>query len=202
MAVQVFDENAEPSTSGMGELVCSKPFPSMPLGFWGDADGSRYRAAYFTRFPGHWHHGDFVELSPQGGMVFHGRSDATLNAGGVRIGTAEIYRVVEKLREILECVAVEQLVEGEASIVLFVRLKEGAQLDAELESRIRQRLRSEASPHHVPRILRSVPDIPRTVSGKISEIAVRRTLEGRSVENLQALANPEALHWFRSLDRA
>ena len=197
MAVDVFDAQGQPLRSGVGELVCTRPFPSMPLGFWGDADGQRFQSAYFARFTGVWHHGDFVELTPSGGMIFYGRSDATLNPGGVRIGTAEIYRIVEKLPEIVECVAVGQPIEGDVAVLLFVRLVDGVVLDADLEARIRVRLRQEASPHHVPRAIRAVPDIPRTVSGKISELAVLRALEGKTVENEAALANPESLRWFR-----
>jgi acetoacetyl-CoA synthetase len=198
MAVEVFDAQGRSLEAGVGELVCTRPFPSMPLGFFGDRDGRRFQSAYFARFTGVWHHGDFVERTPSGGMIFYGRSDATLNPGGVRIGTAEIYRIVEKLPEILECVAVGQPIEGDVAVVLFVRLAEGVELDAELEARIRWRLRQEASPHHVPRAIRAVPDIPRTVSGKISELAVLRAMEGKPVENEAALANPDALRWFRS----
>jgi len=199
MAVEVWDAGGNP-TEEAGELVCTKPFPSMPVSFWDDQDGSRYRAAYFEYYPGDWpgvwRHGDWVELTPSGGMVVHGRSDATLNPGGVRIGTAEIYRVVEQMREIVESVVVGEKWNGDVRVALFVRLAEGAQLDSELEERIRVRVRKEASPHHVPRRIEAVPDIPRTVSGKISEIAVRKKIDGEALDNTDALANPESLRWF------
>jgi acetoacetyl-CoA synthetase len=187
-----------------GELVCVRPFPSMPREFWNDPGHARYRAAYFEEVPGVWRHGDWAEETPQGGYVIHGRSDATLNPGGVRIGTAEIYRQVEAFPEVLESVAVGQEVpggsgEGDVRIVLFVRMREGAVLDDALEAGIRRRIREHASPHHVPRVILSVGDIPRTISGKISEIAVREVIHGRAVKNTDALANPEALEHFRGV---
>ena len=171
----------------------------MPVGFWGDTDGSRYRAAYFERFPNVWAHGDFAELRPSGGFVIHGRSDTTLNPGGVRIGTAEIYRQVETIPEVIEAVAVGQDWQGDQRVILFVRLREGAALTAELEKTIRARIRSGATPRHVPARIIAIPEIPRTRSGKISEIAVRDTIHGRPIGNDTALANPECLAAYRGL---
>ena len=201
MAVDVWDADGRPLRGAAGELVCTRPFPSMPVAFWDDADGAKYRAAYFERYPGAWRHGDWAELTAHGGLVIHGRSDATLNPGGVRIGTAELYRQVEQIPEVVESVVVEQTVgtgvEATSRIVLFVRLRDGVALDAALEARIRARLREHASPHHVPRVIAAVPDIPRTISGKITELAVRDVVHGRAVANVEALANPEALAHFR-----
>jgi len=189
-----------------GELVCTRPFPSMPVGFWNDPDGVRrianpsygekYRAAYFERFPGVWHHGDYAEKTPHGGYIIHGRSDAVLNPGGVRIGTAEIYRQVEQLPEVVEAITVGQQWQGDERIVLFVRLREGDELDDALRDVIRQRIRDGATPRHVPAKIVAVPDIPRTKSGKIVEIAVRDVIHGREVKNVHALANPESLQHF------
>ena len=198
LAVEVFDQDASPLASGKGELVCTRPFPSMPIAFGNDPDGSRYRGAYFERFPGVWHHGDFMERSEHGGFVIHGRSDATLNPGGVRIGTAEIYRRVEPLDEVTESLAVGQEWEGDVRVVLFVVLVEGGALTPELEDRIRRELREHCSPRHVPARILVVPALPRTRSGKITELAVRDVIHGRDVENLEALANPEALDHFRN----
>jgi acetoacetyl-CoA synthetase len=200
MAVEVFDEHGRPLRGEPGELVCANPFPSMPLGFWNDPDGSRYRAAYFDRFPGVWHHGDWIRATEHGGYIIYGRSDATLNPGGVRIGTAEIYRQVEALPEILESLAVGQAWEGDERIVLFVRLAPGASLDANLKRLIAERLRAGASPRHVPARIVAVTDIPRTKSGKIVELAVREVIHGRPVKNREALANPEALDLYRDLE--
>ena len=200
MAVEVWDDGGRPITGTPGELVCTRPFPSMPVGFWNDSDGAKYRAAYFEHFPGVWRHGDWAELTPRGGMVILGRSDATLNPAGVRIGTAEIYRQVEQLPEVVESVAVGQATGfGDVRVVLFVRLQDGIVLDNPLRDRIRDRIRSFASPHHVPKKVIQVADIPRTISGKISEIAVRETIHGRAVSNTDALANPEALLLYRDL---
>ncbi len=200
MAVDVWDDQGAPVRGDAGELVCTAPFPSMPVAFWNDPDGSRYHAAYFEHFPGVWRHGDWAELTAHDGLVIHGRSDATLNPGGIRIGTAEIYRQVETLDEIVESVVTEYAGAGQAGtdaqIVLFVRLAAGQELDTALEARIRARIRAATSPHHVPRFIRSVPDIPRTRSGKISELAVREVLHGRPVRNIEALANPESLSAF------
>ena len=205
MAVDVYDESGHPSAVGTpGELVCTRPFPAMPTAFWNDPDGAKYRAAYFETFPGVWRHGDWVTRTPHGGFVISGRSDATLNPGGVRIGTAEIYRQVEVIPEVVESLVVGHrlpgAVDGDQRVILFVHLRDGVLLDQPLEELIRQRIRSGASPHHVPKFIIQVADLPRTRNGKLSELAVRDTLEGREVKNLGALANPEALAQFR--DRA
>jgi acetoacetyl-CoA synthetase len=196
MAVEAFDERGRALREAKGELVCTRPFPSMPIGFWNDPDGARYHAAYFARFPNVWCHGDYVEITARGGVVIYGRSDAVLNPGGVRIGTAEIYRQVEQLAEIEESIAVGQDWQDDVRVVLFVRLRPGLFLDADLEQRIRARVRSHCSPRHVPAKILQVSDIPRTRSGKIVELAVRDVVHGRAVANLEALANPEALALF------
>ena len=197
MDVAVYDPDGHSVMGEKGELVCRRPFPSMPVGFWNDPDGSRYRAAYFERFPGIWCHGDWAEITGHGGIVIHGRSDATLNPGGVRIGTAEIYRQVEQIDSVEEAIAVGQEWEGDVRIVLFVRLRGGAELDDALVADIKRRVRSGASPRHVPAVVARVTDIPRTKSGKITELAVRDIIHGRPVKNVEALANPEALDEFR-----
>jgi acetoacetyl-CoA synthetase len=199
MAVEVFDDDGRPLGPGeQGELVCTEPFPSMPITFWGDDGDARYRAAYYERFPGVWTHGDYAMWTDRGGMVILGRSDATLNASGVRIGTAEIYRVVEQFSEVLEAVAVAKREGSDTRVVLFVRMAEGYDLTPELEAEIRRRLRTEESPRHVPSIIAPVGDIPRTRSGKISELAVTAVINGDPVKNTEALANPEALDMYRS----
>ncbi|MCC5794217.1 MAG: acetoacetate--CoA ligase [Chromatiales bacterium] len=200
MAVEVFDERGRAMEAGRGELVCTQPFPSMPLGFWNDPEGERYRAAYFGRFPGVWTHGDDVERLPSGGWMIHGRSDAVLNPGGVRIGTAEIYRQLAHVAEVREGLAVGQDWDGDTRIVLFVELQPGCVLDASLVERIRARIRACASPRHVPARVLAVPELPRTRSGKLVELAVRAVIHGRNPGNLAALANPGALDHFR--DRA
>jgi len=198
MAVEVFDgEGRALGVGEPGELVCTRAFPSMPLGFLDDPDGRRYHAAYFDRYPGVWHHGDFVARTAHGGFVISGRSDAVLNPGGVRIGTAEIYRQVERLDEVVESIAVGQQWQGDVRVVLFVVLRPGSVLDDALEARIRDAVRRGASPRHVPARIVAVPDIPRTRSGKITELAVRDVVHGRAVANVEALANPEALAHFR-----
>ncbi len=199
MAVAIFDDDGREVTGERGELVCTRPFPSAPVGFWNDADGSRYRAAYFERFPGIWAHGDFAEQMPSGGFVIHGRSDAVLNPGGVRIGTAEIYRQVEKLDEIIESIAIGQRWDDDVRVVLFVVLREGVQMDDALRDRIRKTIRQNATPRHVPAKIVAVPEIPRTRSGKIVELAVRAVVHGDPVRNTEALANPEALEHFRAV---
>lgn len=199
MAVDVFDEDGRPLRGEKGELVCTRPFPSMPVGFWNDPGGRKYRRAYFERFPQVWHHGDFAEITPHGGFIIFGRSDAVLNPGGVRIGTAEIYRQVEQIPDVLECLAVGQQWEGDERIVLFVRMREQASLDDELQDQIRRRIRAGATPRHVPAKIIAVDDIPRTKSGKIVEVAVREMVHGREVQNRNALANPESLEFFRSI---
>jgi acetoacetyl-CoA synthetase len=199
MDVDVFDGDGRSLASEPGELVCKSPFPSMPLGFWNDPDGSKYRTAYFARFPGVWCHGDWMRFTEHDGAVIFGRSDATLKPGGVRIGTAEIYRQVEQLPEVLESLAVGQRWEGDERIVLFVRLAPSVVLDEALRHRISDRLRRHASPRHVPARIISVADIPRTKSGKVVELAVRDVIHGRAVANRGALANPEALDLYRDL---
>jgi acetoacetyl-CoA synthetase len=199
MDVDVFDESGVPVRDAAGELVCKSPFPSMPVGFWNDPDGSRYHAAYFERFPGVWCHGDWATMTAAGGVVIAGRSDATLNPGGVRIGTAEIYRQVERLPEISEALAVGQQWQGDERVVLFVRLQPGRVLDDELRDRIVKEIRANTTPRHVPAKIVAVADIPRTKSGKIVELAVRNVIHGREVKNREALANPEALQLFADL---
>ena len=203
MKVETLDANGQPIRGEAGELSCLMPFPSMPVAFWGDPDGAKYRAAYFDRFPNVWAHGDWAEITNHDGVIIHGRSDATLNPGGVRIGTAEIYRQVEQLPEIAECLAIEQEtgkdLRKDTRIVLFVRLQEGVSLDDGLRERIRTRIRENTSPHHVPKKIVQVADIPRTISGKITELAVREVVHGRPVSNREALANPAALDLFREL---
>ncbi|MGZ9032417.1 MAG: acetoacetate--CoA ligase, partial [Burkholderiaceae bacterium] len=196
MAVDVFDNGGKPIRGQKGELVCTAPFPSMPLGFWNDPDGARYRAAYFERYPNVWHHGDFAEITGHDGVIIHGRSDATLNPGGVRIGTAEIYRQVEKLDEVREAVVVGQDWQGDVRVVLFVVLKDGVQLDDALVKKIKAEIRANCTPRHVPAKIVQVADIPRTKSGKITELAVRDVVHGRTVKNIESLANPESLELF------
>jgi acetoacetyl-CoA synthetase len=199
MAVDVWDDDGRPLAAGKGELVCTRPFPSQPVGFWDDPDGARYRAAYFERFPGVWAHGDYAERTERDGLVIHGRSDAVLNPGGVRIGTAEIYRQVEKVPEVVESLCIGQPWGGDVRVVLFVRLRDGLVLDDALAARIRASVRRHATPRHVPAKIVQVPDIPRTKSGKIVELAVRAVVMGEPVRNREALANPEALDHFRDL---
>jgi acetoacetyl-CoA synthetase len=199
MDVAAFDSDGHEVTGRPGELVCRNAHLSMPVGFWGDTDGSRYGAAYFSRFPNVWAHGDYVEKRPSGGFIINGRSDTTLNPGGVRIGTAEIYRQVETIPEVLEAVCVGQDWHGDQRIVLFVKLRAGVELTGELQDTIRRRVRSGATPRHVPARILAVPEIPRTRSGKISEVAVRDTIHGRAIANDTALANPECLEAYRNL---
>ncbi|MYJ18262.1 MAG: acetoacetate--CoA ligase, partial [Gemmatimonadetes bacterium] len=197
MAVDVFSPGGSSVDGEKGELVCTRPFPSLPLGFLNDDDGSRYLGTYFERFPGVWHHGDYAEKTGAGGYVIHGRSDATLNVHGVRIGTAEIYRPVEGMPEVAEALAVGQRRGEGTRMVLFVRLAPGLRLDDALRDRIRTVLRTQASPRHVPARIVQVDDIPRTRSGKIVELAVTAVVHGEPVKNVEALANPEALEQFR-----
>ncbi|WP_313116135.1 acetoacetate--CoA ligase [Ectopseudomonas guguanensis] len=199
MDVQVWDEQGQPLQGGKGELVCARHFPSMPVGFWNDAGGEKFRAAYFDTFPGVWAHGDYAEETEHGGLVIHGRSDAVLNPGGVRIGTAEIYRQVEKVPQVLESVAISQDWQGDVRVVLFVRLREGVTLDDALRDEIRRIIRANTTPRHVPARIVQVADIPRTISGKIVELAVRNVVHGRPVKNTDALANPRALELYRDL---
>ena len=199
MAVEVWDDEGKPVTGEKGELVCTRAFPSMPVMFWNDPDGAKYRAAYFERFDNVWCHGDFAEWTEPGGMIIHGRSDATLNPGGVRIGTAEIYNQVEQLDEIVEAICIGQNWDDDVRVVLFVRLADGVVLDEALEKKIRAKIRTGASPRHVPAKIVAVTDIPRTKSGKITELAVRDVVHGRSVKNKEALANPEALDLYADI---
>lgn len=200
MAVEVWDDNGQRVIGEKGELVCTRHFPAVPLGFWNDPDGSRFKAAYFSQFPGVWAQGDYAEETAHGGMLIHGRSDAVLNPGGVRIGTAEIYRQVETVEQVLESVAIGQQWQGDVRVVLFVRLREGLKLDDGLQVHLRQVIRANTSARHVPAVIVQVADIPRTISGKIVELAVRNVVHGLPVKNTDALANPEALAHFR--DRA
>ncbi|HWA58710.1 MAG TPA: acetoacetate--CoA ligase [Gemmatimonadales bacterium] len=199
MAVDVFDADGTSITEAPGELVCTRPFPSMPVAFWNDPDGRKYRAAYFEHFPGVWRHGDWAERTAHDGLIIYGRSDATLNPGGVRIGTAEIYRQVERLPEIVESLVIAQEWENDVRVVLFVKLREGIVLDEALQERIRREIRLHASPHHVPKKILQVPDLPRTINGKLSELAVRAAVHGRSIGNRDALANPQVLELFHNL---
>jgi acetoacetyl-CoA synthetase len=199
MAVEIFDTDGNAVTEQNGELVCTLPFPSMPVGFWNDPQNSKYHAAYFERFPGVWAHGDFAEITASGGMIIHGRSDAVLNPGGVRIGTAEIYRQVEKLDEIVESIAIGQSWDDDVRVVLFVVLRPGLALDDELRAGIRKIIRDNTTPRHVPAKIVAVPEIPRTISGKIVELAVRAVVHGEPVKNTDALANPAALKHFADI---
>jgi acetoacetyl-CoA synthetase len=199
MAVEVWNDAGQRVVGEKGELVCVKPFPSMPVGFWNDVDGTRYRQAYFDRFPNVWCHGDYVELTERGTLVVYGRSDAVLNPGGVRIGTAEIYRQVEQLDEVVEALVIGQEWDNDVRVVLFVRLRKECILDQNLEDRIRRQIRVNATPRHVPARIVQVQDIPRTKSGKIVELAVRDVVHGRPIKNTEALANPEALTQFKNL---
>ena len=198
MAVDIFGEDGKPVRGEKGELVCTRAFPVMPIGFWNDPDGRKYRAAYFDKYPNVWCHGDWVELTEHDGIVIFGRSDATLNPGGVRIGTAEIYRQVEKLPEIVESLVIGQTWEKDVRVVLFVKLRDGLSLDGALTARVRQTIRENTTPRHVPAKILQVADIPRTKSGKIVELAVRNVVHGDPVRNVEALANPEALEYFRN----
>ncbi|MEX2494444.1 MAG: hypothetical protein WD448_00065, partial [Woeseia sp.] len=199
MAVEIFDDDGRPVRGGKGELVCTRAFPSMPVEFWNDPGNEKYHRTYFERYPGVWAHGDYAEITEHGGLIVHGRSDAVLNPGGVRIGTAEIYRQVEKLDEILESIAIGQNWRDDVRVVLFVVLRDGVALDEMLEARIRKVIRDNTTPRHVPAKIVAVPEIPRTISGKLVELAVRSAVHGEEVRNTDALANPEALEYFRNL---
>ena len=199
MAVEAFAPDGTPVYGEKGELVCTKPFPSMPVGFWDDPDGERYRKAYFDAFPGVWTHGDFVEIRPSGGVVIYGRSDTTLNPGGVRIGTAEIYRAIEGMPEVADAIVVGRPVDGDVEVVLCVVLGEGSALDEELTGRIRATIRAATTPRHVPAHVFAVPEVPYTISGKKVEKAVRSMITGEPVDNRDALANPGALDAYAAL---
>lgn len=198
MAVNVFNEQGQAVIGQRGELVCTRPFPSMPVSFWQDPDKKAYKHAYFERFDNVWAHGDFAEMTAHEGLIIYGRSDAVLNPGGVRIGTAEIYRQIEKIPEILDSVVIGQNWEDDVRIVLFIKLREGITLDERIRNSIKQTIRSHASPRHVPAVILQVPDIPRTINGKIVELAVRQTVHGERIHNLESLANPEALAFFKN----
>lgn len=198
MAVEVFDEEGHPVQQARGELVCTKPFPSMPVGFWHDKERQAYQRAYFERFPGIWAHGDFAEITAHHGLIIYGRSDAVLNPGGVRIGTAEIYRQVEKVNEVLDSIVIGQDWQDDVRVVLFVKLRDEITLNDDLINKIRTTIRKNASPRHVPAKILQVADIPRTISGKIVEVAVRQVVHGQPVNNLQSLANPKALEYFKN----
>jgi acetoacetyl-CoA synthetase len=200
LAVDVWDDEGNPVRQQKGELVCTKAFPSMPVGFWNDPHGTKYKAAYFERFDNIWCHGDFAEWTLHGGLIIHGRSDATLNPGGVRIGTAEIYNQVEQMEEVAEALCIGQEWDEDVRVVLFVRLAPGVTLTDDLVKAIKTRIRTGASPRHVPAKVIAVRDIPRTKSGKIVELAVREVVHGRPVKNKEALANPEALELFAGLE--
>lgn len=200
MAVDVYDEDGRPVPApDQGELVCTVGFPTVPLGIWGDDDGERFRATYFTRYPGVWAHGDLASWTVDGGFVIHGRSDATLNAGGVRIGTGELYRALDAVPEVVESLAFGQAWDGDTRIVLLVVLPEGEVLDDGLRQRIRTVIRETCSPRHVPAVLLQVDDLPRTLTGKLAEIAVAEAVNGRPVRNRDALANPDALDRIAAL---
>ena len=199
MAVESWDSEGNSQIGKKGELVCTKPFPSMPIGFLNDPTGERYRSAYYDRFEGVWCHGDFLEINERGGVVIHGRSDTTLNPGGIRIGTAEIYRQVEVVDEVSEALVIGQKYQDDVRIVLFVTLLEGVELDDSLKQKIRAQIRQNTTPHHNPKVIIAVPEIPRTLSGKIVELAVKAVVEGKEIDNKEALLNPEALDYFANL---
>jgi acetoacetyl-CoA synthetase len=199
MKVFAYDEDGLPVVGKQGELVCTAPFPSMPINFWDDPDGAKYRAAYFEGFPGVWTHGDFIEVTERGGLIIYGRSDATLNPGGVRIGTAEIYRLIEQLEEIADSVVVGQKWQNDTRVILFVKMQAGYRLTDELRRRIKKNIRDNASPRHVPAKIIPVPDIPYTLNMKKVELAVRKIIHGQEVKNKDALKNPEALDYFAGI---
>ena len=199
MAVEVWNARGERVRDEQGELVCTRTFPCMPIYFWNDPDGAKYAKAYFAHYPNVWYHGDFATETSHNGIQIHGRSDATLNPQGVRIGTADIYNIVERMPEIQEALAVDQAWEGSTRIVLFVKMQAGRKLDKDLESRIRKKLQQDASPRHVPAVIVEAPDLPHTRSGKLVELAVREVIHGRPVKNIEALANPDSLAFFANL---
>ncbi|SVC69528.1 uncharacterized protein METZ01_LOCUS322382, partial [marine metagenome] len=199
MDVQIFNDEGEQVIGENGELVCCNAFPSMPIGFWNDPDNRKYHAAYFAKFAGVWAHGDYAEVTTESSMIIYGRSDAVLNPGGVRIGTAEIYREVEKLDEVIESIAIGQAWEDDVRVVLFVVMRRGIKLDENMKQRIRDMIGRNTTPRHVPAKIISVAEIPRTISGKIVELAVRNVVHGDPVRNTDALANPEALDHFKDI---
>ena len=199
MAVEFWDDDGNSLKSGKGELVCVKPFVCMPVGFWNDLNGEKYHSAYFEKYSNIWHQGDYGELTENGGVIIHGRSDTVLNPGGVRIGTAEIYRQVENMEDVIESIAIGQEWNGDVRVVLFVVLRDGITLDDDLKNQIKTRIRKNTTPRHVPEKIIQVSDIPRTLSGKIVELAVRNVVHGKSVKNTDSLANPEALALYKNL---
>jgi len=199
MKVEAWDEYGRPVIGEKGELVCTEPFPSMPIGFWDDGDGSKYHEAYFDHYPGVWRHGDYIEITENGGAIIYGRSDATLNPGGVRIGTAEIYRQVESVEEVMDSIVVGQSWGNDVRVILFVVLRDGVELDEQFIARIKERIRTNTTPRHVPAMIIQVPDIPRTISGKKMEISVRKVIHGEVVKNTDAMANPDSLLHFKDL---
>ena len=199
MDVDVFSERGESILSQKGELVCKSPFPSMPNKFWNDPEGKKYQSAYFLKYKNIWHHGDYAERKKNGGYIIYGRSDATLNPGGVRLGTAEIYSVIENFKEVKESIVVGQKWDNDVRIILFVVMSKSYSLNDDIILRLKKRIRSEASPRHVPSKIIQVSDIPRTKNGKIVELAVKNTIEGSKIKNIQALANPKVLNEFKNL---
>jgi acetoacetyl-CoA synthetase len=206
MAVEVWDDEGRRRFGAEGELVCTRAFPSMPIGFWNDPEGpphagggKKYLEAYFSRFPGIWRHGDYATQTVGGGFVIHGRSDATLNPQGVRIGTADIYKIVEAQPEVEEALAIAQQLDGVERIILFVKMRFGSRLNDALSAHIKQQLREQASPRHVPALIIEAPELPHTRSGKLVELAVRDVIHGRPVKNLEAIANPGSLNFFSNL---
>ena len=197
LSVQVFNDEGNIIVGEKGELVCTKPFPSMPIGFWNDKGDRKYLSAYFSDYKNTWCHGDFIELTKRGTLVIYGRSDAVLNPGGVRIGTAEIYRQVEKLDSVMESLVIGQSWQSDTRVVLFVRLRDGLTLNESLQTEIKRTIRANTTPRHVPEKILQVPDIPRTKSGKIVELAVRNIIHQETIKNIEALANPEALAYFK-----
>jgi acetoacetyl-CoA synthetase len=199
MKVFAYDENGSPVVGKQGELVCTAPFPSMPIYFCDDPDGRKYQAAYFDGFPGVWTHGDFIEVTERGGIIIYGRSDATLNPGGVRIGTAEIYRIVEQIEEVEDSVVVGQNWQNDTRVILFVKMQAGYEMTNEVRQKIRKIIRQQASLYHVPTKIIKVPDIPYTLNMKKVELAVQKVIHGREVKNIDALKNPDALDFFANI---
>ena len=200
MDVDIFDENGSPINNAKGELVCKTPFPSMPVKFWNDEGDKKYKSAYFEKYNNIWHHGDFAKITNNGGFVIFGRSDTTLNPGGVRLGTAEIYNVVEKFNEIQESIVIGQSWKNDIRIILFVVLNIGYNLSDEIKDKIKKAIKSQASPRHVPSKIISVSEIPKTKNGKLVELAVKQTVEGEEIKNLEALANPDSLEQFKKIE--
>ena len=199
MDVDIFDENGFSIKNTKGELVCKKPFPSMPIKFWNDEDNKKYKSAYFEKYKNIWHHGDFAKITNNGGFIIFGRSDTTLNPGGVRLGTAEIYSVVEKFKEIQESIVIGQSWDNDIRIILFVVLNKNYNLNDEMKDKIKKAIRSDASPRHVPSKIISISEIPKTKNGKLVELAVKQCIEGEVIKNLEALANPDSIKQFKNI---